>query len=71
VPAPNRAGTGALTATRDAPLGGQAVIEGVMMRGVRHWAVAVRKPLGDIFVTEFAPEDGARGRSHAFQCCGA
>jgi uncharacterized protein YqhQ len=26
-------------------LGGQAVLEGVMMRGVRHWAVAVRKPL--------------------------
>ncbi|HEY7891510.1 MAG TPA: DUF1385 domain-containing protein [Solirubrobacteraceae bacterium] len=34
-----------LTAQRDAPLGGQAVLEGVMMRGVRHWAVAVRKPL--------------------------
>ena len=26
------------------PLGGQAVLEGVMMRGVRTWAVAVRKP---------------------------
>jgi uncharacterized protein YqhQ len=36
---------GELTAKRDAPLGGQAVLEGVMMRGVRHWAVAVRKPL--------------------------
>jgi uncharacterized protein YqhQ len=36
---------GELTAQRDAPLGGQAVLEGVMMRGVRHWAVAVRKPL--------------------------
>ena len=35
---------GELTAQRDAPLGGQAVLEGVMMRGVRHWAVAVRKP---------------------------
>jgi uncharacterized protein YqhQ len=35
---------GQLTAGRDAPLGGQAVLEGVMMRGVRHWAVAVRKP---------------------------
>ena len=33
-----------LTATRDAPLGGQAVLEGVMMRGVSNWAVAVRKP---------------------------
>jgi len=34
-----------LEAQRDAPLGGQAVLEGVMMRGVRHWAVAVRKPV--------------------------
>jgi uncharacterized protein YqhQ len=33
-----------LTAVRDAPLGGQAVLEGVMMRGVRNWAVAVRRP---------------------------
>jgi uncharacterized protein YqhQ len=31
--------------TRDAPIGGQAVLEGVMMRGVSTWAVAVRKPL--------------------------
>jgi uncharacterized protein YqhQ len=35
---------GQLVAQRDAPLGGQAVLEGVMMRGVGHWAVAVRKP---------------------------
>jgi uncharacterized protein YqhQ len=28
--------------------GGQAVVEGVMMRGADHWAVAVRKPAGDI-----------------------
>ena len=34
-----------LTAVRDAPVGGQAVLEGVMMRGVRNWAVAVREPL--------------------------
>jgi uncharacterized protein YqhQ len=34
-----------LTASRDAPLGGQAVLEGVMMRGVSTWAVAVRKPV--------------------------
>ena len=32
------------SAQRDAPLGGQAVVEGVMMRGVSNWAVAVRKP---------------------------
>jgi uncharacterized protein YqhQ len=34
-------------ATRDAPVGGQAVLEGVMMRGVKTWAVAVRKPVGE------------------------
>src|SRR3954447_12856185 len=28
--------------------GGQAVLEGVMMRGPRNWAVAVRKPNGEI-----------------------
>ena len=33
-----------LVAQRDAPVGGQAVLEGVMMRGVSTWAVAVRKP---------------------------
>jgi uncharacterized protein YqhQ len=31
-------------AQRDAPVGGQAVLEGVMMRGVSTWAVAVRAP---------------------------
>src|SRR6202000_2227117 len=41
-----------LPATRDAPVGGKAVLEGVMMRGVKTWAVAVRKP---------APEDAAPG----------
>src|SRR3954464_9177881 len=40
-------------APRDAPIGGQAVLEGVMMRGVSTWAVAVRKPL---------PEQIAGGR---------
>jgi uncharacterized protein YqhQ len=49
-------------AQRDAPVGGQAVLEGVMMRGVSTWAVAVRKPppedapegtLGEIAVESF------------------
>src|SRR5436190_21294511 len=40
-------------AQRDAPVGGQAVLEGVMMRGVSTWAVAVRKP---------TPEQIADGR---------
>ena len=42
---------GALVARKDAPIGGQAVLEGVMMRGVSIWAVAVRTPDGAIDVT--------------------
>jgi uncharacterized protein YqhQ len=38
-------------ASRDAPLGGQAVLEGVMMRGISTWAVAVRNPEGEVAVT--------------------
>ena len=34
---------------RDAPVGGQAVLEGVMMRGVSTWSVATRKD-GEIAV---------------------
>ena len=41
------------SAPRDAPVGGQAVLEGVMMRGVSTWAVAVREPDGDIAVRSF------------------
>src|ERR671931_124474 len=48
-----RADDQGLQARRDAPVGGQAVLEGVMMRGVSTWAVAVRKP---------APEQVADGR---------
>src|SRR6201996_8901870 len=56
-----RGGEGRLTASRDAPVGGQAVLEGVMMRGITTWAVAVRKPaveehgdaLGPISVQSF------------------
>ncbi|MBV9000934.1 MAG: hypothetical protein JO304_17865, partial [Solirubrobacterales bacterium] len=61
---------GRLTASRDAPVGGQAVLEGVMMRGVNSWALAVRKPpaseeasaLGEIDVQAFALESWARRR---------
>jgi uncharacterized protein YqhQ len=38
---------GTLVARRDAPVGGQAVLEGVMMRGVSTWAVAVRVPTAE------------------------
>jgi uncharacterized protein YqhQ len=37
---------GTPTVARDAPIGGQAVLEGVMMRGVSTWALAVRKESG-------------------------
>jgi uncharacterized protein YqhQ len=50
-PDPARMPDGMPVASRDAPLGGQAVLEGVMMRGVSTWAVAVRKPEGEIAVT--------------------
>ena len=42
---------GALVAKKDAPIGGQAVLEGVMMRGVSTWAVAVRTPRARSTVT--------------------
>jgi uncharacterized protein YqhQ len=58
VPTPN----GELVAQRDAPLGGQAVLEGVMMRGVSHWAVAVRKPNPEqLHHGGLAPEEAALG----------
>jgi uncharacterized protein YqhQ len=53
---------GRLQATRDAPLGGQAVLEGVMMRGVSNWAVAVRKPTAEQLAEgERSPEEAALG----------
>jgi uncharacterized protein YqhQ len=48
-----RSSDGHLVAQRDAPIGGQAVLEGVMMRGVSTWAVAVRTPEGEIDVKSF------------------
>ena len=63
-----------LTASRDAPVGGQAVLEGVMMRGIKHWSVAVRKPaaegapegtLGEIAVEEFEFSERRRLRRFA------
>src|SRR6476620_10094540 len=46
--------------------GGQAVIEGVMMRGQRHMAVAVRAPDGSITVHE-EPLKGALSRHPAMK----
>src|SRR3954470_22910986 len=54
---------GALMAQRDAPVGGQAVLEGVMMRGVSTWAVGVRKPSAEQLESEerLDPREGAKG----------
>ncbi len=53
---------GTLEAPRDLPVGGQAVLEGVMMRGVSTWAVAVRKPTPEqLEEGELDPQEAARG----------
>ncbi|HET7053916.1 MAG TPA: DUF1385 domain-containing protein [Solirubrobacterales bacterium] len=57
---PLRMPDGALVAKRDAPVGGQAVLEGVMMRGVSTWAVAVRNPEGQIELSSEALVPWAR-----------
>ena len=44
-------------------VGGQALLEGVMMRGKFNWAVAVRTPEGDIYTEE---HDLASGKKHAW-----
>jgi uncharacterized protein YqhQ len=62
VDAAERLEDGTLVAQRDAPVGGQAVLEGVMMRGVSTWAVAVRKPLPEqIGEDGLDPEEAALG----------
>ncbi len=56
-----------LQAPRDLPIGGQAVLEGVMMRGVSNWAVAVRKPLPEqLEGGELDPTEGAKGEIEIF-----
>ena len=57
-----RESDGELSAQRDAPVGGQAVLEGVVMRGVANWAVAVRKPTAEqLSEGEISAEEGAKG----------
>src|SRR3954467_9208665 len=49
-------------AKKDAPIGGQAVLEGVMMRGISTWAVAVRKPSAEQLLAGGADsKEGAKG----------
>jgi uncharacterized protein YqhQ len=62
MPDTQRLPDGALIAQRDAPVGGQAVLEGVMMRGVSTWAVGVRKALPEELSEKGVnPEIGAHG----------
>jgi uncharacterized protein YqhQ len=62
MPDTQRLPDGDLIAQRDAPVGGQAVLEGVMMRGVSTWAVAVRKALPEELSEKGVdPERGAHG----------
>src|ERR1700745_1417983 len=49
-----------------ANVGGQAVLEGVMMRGPGNWAVAVRTPSGDIAQVS-RPIDSAMARHLVFR----
>jgi uncharacterized protein YqhQ len=53
---------GGVMSARDAPIGGQAVLEGVMMRGVSTWAVAVRVP--HEIALERASTNGAANGDH-------
>ncbi|MGE5282214.1 MAG: DUF1385 domain-containing protein [Chloroflexota bacterium] len=59
---PLRMPDGALVAKRDAPVGGQAVLEGVMMRGISVWAVAVRRPDGEIEIASESIKPWAQRR---------
>ena len=58
-----RLADGRVMSARDAPIGGQAVLEGVMMRGVSTWAVAVRVP-HDIAAAKAAAANGAGDHHH-------
>src|SRR3712207_2685039 len=52
-----RLSDGTLVSQKDAPIGGQAVLEGVMMRGVSTWAVAVRKPADENAIDALPEEE--------------
>ena len=44
-------------------IGGQAVLDGIMMRGKYNWAVAVRTPEGEIHAEEHDLASGAAHRA--------
>lgn len=41
-------------------VGGQALLEGIMMRGKHNWAVAVREPSGNVYVEEHSLSSGEK-----------
>ncbi|MCL2826716.1 MAG: DUF1385 domain-containing protein [Eggerthellaceae bacterium] len=45
---------------RKTHVGGQALIEGIMMRGKYNWALAVREPKGDIYTEEHSLASGEK-----------
>src|SRR5256886_15575505 len=60
---------GELMAQRDAPVGGQAGLEGVMMRGFAPGAGAVSKPVPeDLHDGKLDPEEGAHGEIEVQSC---
>ena len=53
--------------TKDGRIGGQAVLEGVMMRGISTWAVAVRKPSEEQLAAGGADsKEGSQGRDRGW-----
>jgi uncharacterized protein YqhQ len=54
---------GRVMSAKDAPIGGQAVLGGVMMRGVSTWAVAVRVP-NEIAAAKAAANGAGNGDHH-------
>jgi len=53
------------------PYGGQAVMEGVMMRGLHRASVAVRSPAGQIVIRDRELNLERRSFGVGYHCCGA
>ncbi len=51
------------SAIRKTHVGGQALIEGIMMRGRKSWAVAIREPSGDIYTEQHDLVSGRKKNS--------
>jgi uncharacterized protein YqhQ len=47
----------------DIPVGGQAVIEGVLMKGPRHWGLVIRKPDGSLWSAAWLESEWLKKRA--------